>query len=294
MPVRTRTILLAGLALLLLGAGPAHAAGSARTAALQEALRERGLYAGPLDGIAGPETSAAVRAVQRRVHLTPDGVAGPQTRRALRLRELGRRPLRLGASGSDVLELQWELAWHGFPSGALDGGFGLHTERAVRRFQRWARLGADGVAGPATIAALRAPPPRSPLALARPIAATPTDRFGPRGVRFHSGVDFPAPTGTGIAAAAPGRVADAGWLDGGWGELVVVAHADGLRTFYAHLSRIEVRLGERVQAGFEVGRVGATGDATGPHLHFEVRHDGRPIDPAPLLPLNSSSVRTTR
>ncbi len=276
--MRVRWILVVALLSVLLVA-PAHAAGTARTAALQESLRLRGFYAGPLDGIAGPATVAAVRVVQRHAGLAADGVAGSHTRRVLRLRDLGARSLHLGTTGSDVLELQWELAWHGFPSGSFDGGFGLHTDSALRRFQRWAGLGADGVAGPATVAALRAPPPRSPLRLGRPLDSAVTDRFGPRGVRFHSGVDLPAPSGTGIAAAAPGRVAYAGWLDGGWGLLVVVAHANGVRTFYAHLSRIEVRLGERVQAGFEVGRVGATGDATGPHLHFEVRVRGAAVDP---------------
>ena len=60
----------------------------------------------------------------------------------------------------------------------------------------------------------------------------------------------------------------------------MIAHADGVRSMYAHLSRIEVRLGERVGAGFEIGRVGATGDASGPHLHFEVRVRGAAVDPA--------------
>jgi murein DD-endopeptidase MepM/ murein hydrolase activator NlpD len=89
--------------------------------------------------------------------------------------------------------------------------------------------------------------------------------------------------GTGVTAAGPGRVAWAGWRDGGWGELVVIAHRNGVRSMYAHLSRVEVRLGEQVGAGFEVGRVGATGHATGPHLHFEVRVRGAAVDPLPAL-----------
>jgi murein DD-endopeptidase MepM/ murein hydrolase activator NlpD len=108
------------------------------------------------------------------------------------------------------------------------------------------------------------------------------DPFGPRGGRFHAGVDIPAPRGTGVVAAAPGRVAFAGWLAGGWGLLVVIAHGDA-RTLYAHLSRIEVQVGEEVQAGWQIGRVGATGDATGPHLHFELRVRGAAIDPLPAL-----------
>jgi len=63
----------------------------------------------------------------------------------------------------------------------------------------------------------------------------------------------------------------------------VIAHADRVRTMYAHLSRIEVRLGQRVGAGFEIGRVGATGEASGPHLHFEVRVRGAAVDPLTAL-----------
>ena len=109
------------------------------------------------------------------------------------------------------------------------------------------------------------------------------DGFGPRGLRFHAGLDMPAPSGTGVAAVAPGRVAYAGWRAGGWGRLVVVAHRAGVRSLYAHLSRIDVRLGERVETGFQLGLVGATGDATGPHLHFEVRVRGAAVDPLPAL-----------
>jgi murein DD-endopeptidase MepM/ murein hydrolase activator NlpD len=76
----------------------------------------------------------------------------------------------------------------------------------------------------------------------------------------------------------------AGRLAGGWGKLVVVAHADGVRTMYAHLSSIAVRLGERVATGDRLGAVGATGEATGPHLHFEVRLRGAAVDPRPALP----------
>jgi len=274
---------LAVIALSVTFAPAARAAGDPAVAALQSALLVRGLYAGPLDGLRGPRTNAAVRAAQARAGLSVDGIVGPQTRRALRLRPFASRLLHAGAAGSDVLALQFALAEHGFPSGTFDGGFGSHTDAALRRFQQWAGLPADGVAGPATYAALRAPPPRVPIALARPLQAPITERFGPRGLRFHSGVDLPAPMGAGVVAAAPGVVTYAGWLDGGWGLLVTIDHGGGVRSMYAHLSQIEVRVGDQVQAGFEVGRVGATGDATGPHLHFEVRVRGAAADPAPAL-----------
>jgi murein DD-endopeptidase MepM/ murein hydrolase activator NlpD len=279
-----RLVLLA-LPLLLLGAGSALAAGEARVAALQVALRAKGVYAGSVDGIDGATTRAAVAALQRRRRLAVDGVAGPRTLRALgRLgrHPLGSRVLHAGETGWDVAELQFELAWHGFPSGAFDGVLGGHTAGALRRFQRWAGLHVDGRAGAGTLAALAAPPATCPLALRMPVDGVLGDRFGPRGDRFHAGLDLIAPFGMRVHAAAPGRISWAGPRDG-WGLLVVVAHADGVRTFYAHLSRIDVRLGERVATGDVLGRIGATGDATGPHLHFEVRVRGAAVDPLSAL-----------
>jgi murein DD-endopeptidase MepM/ murein hydrolase activator NlpD len=178
-----------------------------------------------------------------------------------------------------VAELQFLLAWHGFPSASIDGGYGSHTKAAIIRFQRWAHLSRDGVAGGATIRRLQTPAPRSPVSLARPIAAVIGDPFGPRGNKFHPGVDFPAPTGTAVFAARSGRVTWAGWWPGGYGYLVSVAHGHGVRTMYAHLSSIAVRRGQRVATGRLVGRVGTTGLSTGPHLHFELRLRGAAVDP---------------
>ena len=76
----------------------------------------------------------------------------------------------------------------------------------------------------------------------------------------------------------------AGWREGGWGFLVTIAHGNGERTMYAHRSRIDVRVGVFVAQGVRVGAVGATGDASGPHLHFEVRVRGAAVDPLRALP----------
>ncbi len=263
-------------------AADARAAGRANVAALQVAMRALGHYGGTVDGIAGPGTRRAVRAFQRRRRLLVDGVAGPRTLRALGRRgrpRLGRRAIRVGASGFDVAALQFRLAWRGFPSGPIDGGYGRRTAAAVRRFQRWAGLAADGVAGAGTIGSLRGRIRRSPLFFFRPVSAPVTDRFGPRGNRFHSGVDFPAGHGASVRAARAGTVVAAGYDAGGYGNIVQIAHGLGVTTMYAHLSRIGVRRGRWVPAGRRIGRVGSTGFSTGPHLHFEVRLRGAMVDP---------------
>src|SRR6266516_3947842 len=232
------------LVLAALVVAPAAAAsGNAGIAALQVALRAHGLYSSTIDGFAGPATTAAVTRFQHRAGLPATGIVDSRTRRALGRygrHLLGSRPLTRGAAGWDVAALQFLLAWHGFPSATFDGGLGVHTERALRRFQRWARLAPDGVAGPTTLAALRRPPARSPLALAWPLQGPLGDGFGPRGDRFHAGLDLLAPQATPVGAAASGRVVFAGFGRGGWGNLVVVAHADGVRTLYAHLATVAV------------------------------------------------------
>jgi len=101
--------------------------------------------------------------------------------------------------------------------------------------------------------------------------------------RMHTGVDFGAPYGTRIGAAGRGTVVFAGWNSGGYGYLVIIQHRLDYQTWYAHMSRIATSVGRSVVGGTTIGYVGATGHATGPHLHFEVRHHGVPIDPVPYL-----------
>jgi peptidoglycan hydrolase-like protein with peptidoglycan-binding domain len=278
-------VVLAGV-LAAVAVAPALARSSANVAALQVALRAEHVYAGGVDGVAGPATRAAVRRVQRRRGLAVDGVAGPRTLRALGRRgrpRLGSRPLAVRARGWDVAALQFLLAGHGFPSGPVDGGLGLRTDAALRRFQAWAGLGADGVAGPGTLAALRRPPARSPLTFLRPVAAAVGSGFGPRGTWFHPGLDLVASKGDPVRAGASGCVTFAGRDSGGYGKLVVLQHGLGMTSWYAHLSRIGVRRGACVAAGARIGRVGSTGESTGPHLHFELRLRGAAVDPSGVI-----------
>lgn len=117
----------------------------------------------------------------------------------------------------------------------------------------------------------------------RPVAGPISSPFGWRnlsvgGNRFHGGIDVVAPSGTPVVAARGGRVTFAGW-SGAYGYAVFVDHETGWQTRYAHLSRIDVRLGDVVRQGVPIGAVGSTGASTNPHLHFEVRFEGRALDP---------------
>ncbi len=102
------------------------------------------------------------------------------------------------------------------------------------------------------------------------------------GYRFHAGIDLPAAMGTRTFATSPGTVATAGWC-GGYGYCVTIDHGAGYFTLYGHLARIDVATGQRVGSGQDLGLVGSTGNSTGPHLHYEVRINGRPVDPIPYL-----------
>lgn len=121
---------------------------------------------------------------------------------------------------------------------------------------------------------------RSPLRFTRISSRFTRSRLHPilRERRAHLGVDYAAAVGTPVHAAADGVVAEAGWL-GGFGKTVRLRHANGYETLYGHLSRIAVRRGQRVPQGAPLGAVGATGLATGPHLDYRMRHDGRFVDP---------------
>jgi hypothetical protein len=276
------SVLLAALAF----ASAADAMGKSRVAAIQVTLMNRGLYHATIDGIRGPLTIAAVRRFQRRRGLVADGIVGRQTRRAFGRYgryALGGRMITQGMWGWDVAALQFRLAWRGFPSGPMDGRFGPRVSAALLGYQGWRGIGADGVVGPVTVRALREPPPRSRLAFRRPIHAPVGDRFGPRGNRFHAGLDFPAPWNKPVYASRRGRVVVAGWSAGGHGRLVVIYHGYGMTSYYAHLHRILVRVGQRVGRGTRVGLVGSSGTSTGPHLHFELRRRGAGVNPLPAL-----------
>jgi murein DD-endopeptidase MepM/ murein hydrolase activator NlpD len=106
--------------------------------------------------------------------------------------------------------------------------------------------------------------------------------FGMRWGRLHAGIDIPLPEGTGLRAAAGGRVVIAGWT-GGYGNYTCIQHSGGLSTCYGHQSSIGVSVGQTVSQGQIIGASGNTGNSTGPHVHFEVRVNGSPVDPLGYL-----------
>lgn len=128
------------------------------------------------------------------------------------------------------------------------------------------------------------------LPLAEPVHASVrmTSGFGVRrdprtgASRMHNGVDWAGPRGTPIHTTSDGTVVFAGW-QGGYGNLVIVEHAFGIRTYYAHLHRIRVNQGDRVSRGDRIGDMGTTGRSTGVHLHYEIRVGGRPVNPMTFI-----------
>ncbi len=117
-----------------------------------------------------------------------------------------------------------------------------------------------------------------------PLKGKISSRFGRRGSRMHDGIDISAKEGTPVHAAASGEVVYSDQRLTGYGKLIIVRHSRDMFTAYAHNQRNLVRKGDRVKAGDVIARVGRTGRASGPHLHFEVRRGPTPVDPLAYLP----------
>jgi len=125
----------------------------------------------------------------------------------------------------------------------------------------------------------QAPQGPPPEALAWPAEGKITSPFGDRFGRMHTGVDIAAPEGRPIHAPAAGRILFVGSL-GAYGSSTIIGHGGGVLTLYGHQSAVFCRAGQDVQTGDVIGRVGSSGRATGPHLHFEIRTSAVPIDPS--------------
>lgn len=178
---------------------PAGAYVNAQHAGVQVALRALGLYQGPIDGLIGPQTVAAIRAAQRRAHLPVTGLADKRTRATLGPLGrplLGERIMRPGIFGFDVSVLQFLLTRRGVYNGPLDGYLSAGTDKALRRYQRRMRLTADGVVGPRTLAALvlESHVPVRPQAVAATYSRTYVVRSGDSltSIAHHFGVSLHA------------------------------------------------------------------------------------------------------
>jgi murein DD-endopeptidase MepM/ murein hydrolase activator NlpD len=116
------------------------------------------------------------------------------------------------------------------------------------------------------------------IALVEPVSGTITSRFGSRSRGLHTGLDIATSKGTPIKAAASGVVTYSGYK-GSYGYMVVISHANGVETYYAHCSRLYVSAGQKVKQGDVIASVGSTGNSTGPHLHLEIRVNGKARNP---------------
>jgi murein DD-endopeptidase MepM/ murein hydrolase activator NlpD len=155
---------------------------------------------------------------------------------------------------------------------------GLAAQSAALAEKIAAAQSADATASTASVPA----PSSSGAQLVWPVAGPVTSGFGSRWGRMHEGIDIAVGSGTPVHAAAAGTVVYAGWLSG-YGNIVVIDHGNGLSTAYAHNSSLIVGQGAVVGTGFVVALSGSTGHSTGPHVHFEVRVNGTPVDPLGYL-----------
>ena len=119
----------------------------------------------------------------------------------------------------------------------------------------------------------------------KPVTGNITSRYGAvEDIRSHahSGLDIAAPLGTDIKAASGGKVTYSGWM-GGYGNLIIITHENGIQTYYGHCSKLYAKVGDVVEAGDVIAAVGSTGNSTGNHLHFEIRKNGVTINPQKYL-----------
>lgn len=194
---------------------------------------------------------------------------------------------RIAAAPGILGKVARALASAGIDAGRIFASFGIGRDIGgpfipARDAPRPAQMAAEQAA---VLAMLKTLPVDAPLLHYRetsPFGAR-LDPVNGRG-GFHPGVDLAAPYGTPVYATAPGIVTFAGW-DGGYGKIVRIDHGHGLSTGYAHLHRYTVVVGEKVAAGSMIGYIGTTGRSTGPHVHYEVRLNGTPVDPAAFLAL---------
>jgi murein DD-endopeptidase MepM/ murein hydrolase activator NlpD len=221
-------------------------------------------------GIQSELQTAEAQARQQRLAL--DGLAA-QRRQLLAAADAERKVAQTEVNELDEMSAEAEAQLE-----ALIKAKQEYEEERRRRERAARRLAGEDV-----------PPERAPGQLIWPASGPITSPFGMRNnpvthvFRLHAGIDIGVGSGTTVAAAADGRVIVAGWDDGGCGNMIVIDHGGRLSTQYCHLSQIFVSVDQDVQRGQAIAASGSTGNSTGPHLHFGVRINGRPVDPMSYL-----------
>lgn len=236
---------------------------------------------------AAPDAGEPLPERLARLAISMDRVEREQTTRVARLVEPMRAAARRLRGAFDAAGLPAERFVHKPAGASFVGGPFVPADRRSSDllFERELVAVQDAAA---TLEGLREALPAAPLR--KPLAGEldPTSGFGYRADPFfgrpalHTGVDLRDDYGAPVRATAAGVVVFAG-ANGGYGQMVEVDHGSGVVTRYAHLSAIQVAVGQQLEPGAVLGRVGSTGRSTGPHLHYEVRIDGEPVDPARFL-----------
>jgi murein DD-endopeptidase MepM/ murein hydrolase activator NlpD len=229
--------------------------------------------------------------VSREAIIAANGLQAPYIVRTGQVLQIPRTQRHRVAAG----DTQFLLAWrYGVTWQDIAIANNLKPDAPLRRGQQL--LIPSVIVPPRERSAVRTPPPPPPIKAATRPALAAASRFAwplsgtiRRGYSSasrteHPGLDIVARAGTAVRAAAEGRVIFAGTEPQQYGNMVIVDHGGGWHSAYAFLSRITVREGDRVKATERVGLVGHTGQASRDELHFEMRRDNRPVDPAPLLP----------
>ncbi|HEX7001741.1 MAG TPA: LysM peptidoglycan-binding domain-containing protein [Trueperaceae bacterium] len=184
-------------------------------------------------------------------------------------------------------ETLWQLAsTHNTTVAAIVSANGLKTERILAGQVLTIVPGSEVAAARAVTGNITPVVTAAPTAMRWPLVGTITSRYGYRQLRisgsnWHAGLDIDGNTGDPIVAATSGKVTYSGWM-GGYGNLVIV-ESGSTEYYYGHASQLLVSEGDWVEAGATIALVGSTGNSTGSHLHFEVRVDGDPVDPLPML-----------
>ena len=219
------------------------------------------------------QTAIAAQRKQLKVEQAAlERVAEQQREIAAETEELrNHRALKLAATSSKVRQLA-----------AQENHLEAESRQIAALARRAERTAAAASRSSASVAAPAAAAAVSGSGWAWPASGPVTSEFGYRWGRQHAGIDIGAPTGAPIYAATDGTVSYAGSM-GGYGNMVLVDHGGGVVTAYAHQSAILVSVGTRVSRGQQIGRVGSTGNSTGPHLHFEVRVGGVARNPRSYL-----------